>query len=116
MYDILRKDLKFRGLVITDDMIMKGLTNHISIPEACFEAFKAGVDVLLIGSGYQNIVESINYIKQSVLNGKIQEFEIDRKLYNILRIKQKYNVNNDSVSRINVNEFNDKIRSLIDKN
>ena len=116
LYDILRKDLKFRGLVITDDMIMKGLTNHISIPEACFEAFKAGVDVLLIGSGYQNIVESINYIKQSVLNGKIQEFEIDRKLYNILRIKQKYNVNNDSVSRINVNEFNDKIRSLIDKN
>ena len=115
LYDILRKDLKFRGLVITDDMIMKGLTNHISIPEACFEAFKAGVDVLLIGSGYQNIVESINYIKQSVLNG-IQEFEIDRKLYNILRIKQKYNVNNDSVSRINVNEFNDKIRSLIDKN
>lgn len=116
LYDILRKDLKFRGIVITDDMIMNGLTNNNSIPEACLKALKAGVNILLIGSGYQNIVDSINYIKQSVLSGEIQEFEIDRKLYNILRIKQKYDVNNDSISKIDVNEFNDRIRSLTDKN
>lgn len=110
--DILMRELRFRGIVITDDMIMNGLTKNNSIPEACLKALQAGVDILLIGSGYQNIVDSINFIKNAVLNGEISEFEIEKKVYSILKMKQKYNVNNDNVSKINVDEFNDRIRNL----
>lgn len=110
--DILMRELRFRGIVITDDMIMSGITKNNSIPEACLKALQAGVDILLIGSGYQNIVDSINFIKNAVLNGEISEFEIEKKVYSVLKMKQKYNVNNDNVSKINVDEFNDKIRNL----
>ncbi|WP_242821420.1 beta-N-acetylhexosaminidase [Candidatus Arthromitus sp. SFB-rat-Yit] len=110
--DILMRELRFRGIVITDDMIMNGLTKNNSITEACLKALQAGVDILLIGSGYQNIVDSINFIKNAVLNGEISEFEIEKKVYSVLKMKQKYNVNNDNVSKINVDEFNDKIRNL----
>lgn len=116
LYEILRKELKFRGIVITDDMIMKGLTNTESIPEASVKAIKAGVDILLIGSGYENVVASIKRVKDAVLNGEIDEFEIDRKVYNILRIKKKYDINHEKISHVNVREINEKISNLLNKN
>lgn len=116
LFEILRKELGFRGIVITDDMIMKGLTDTNSIPEASLKALKAGVDILLIGSGYENISSSIGRIKQAVLDGEIQEFEIDRKVYNILRIKKQYGVNNEIVKSVDVFEINNKINELLNKN
>lgn len=116
LYEILRKELGFRGIVITDDMIMKGLTNTESIPEASVRAIKAGVDILLIGSGYENITNSIQKIRDAVINGEIDEFEIDRKVYNILRIKKKYKVNDEKLKYINVQEINDKISNLLNEN
>lgn len=116
LFEILRKELGFRGIVITDDMIMKGLTDTNSIPEASLKALKAGVDILLIGSGYENISSSIGRIKQAVLDGEIQEFEIDRKVYNILRIKKQYGVNNEIVKSVDIFEINNKINELLNKN
>ena len=116
LFEILRKELGFRGIVITDDMIMKGLTDTNSIPEASLKALKAGVDILLIGSGYENILNSVDRIKQAVLDGEIQEFEIDRKVYNILRIKKQYGINNKIVKSVDVFEINNKINELLNKN
>lgn len=116
LYEILRKDMGFRGVVITDDMIMKGLTNTESISEASVKALKAGVDILLIGSGYENISKSIDRIKSAVINGEIDEFEIDRKVYNILRVKRDYKINHEKVLDIDVLEINDQIENLLNKN
>lgn len=116
LYDILRGELGFRGIVITDDMIMKGLTNTNSIEDASLKALKAGVDILLIGSGYDNVVNSISRVKQAVLNGEIEELDIERKVYNILRIKQKYGLNNEVMPKLNVEDINSRIRSVLNKN
>lgn len=116
LYDILRKELKFTGIVITDDMIMKGLTNTMKISEASVKVLNAGGDILLIGSGYEDIVESIELIKRSVLEGLISEVEIDRKVYNILRIKEKYNINNEKVESVDINLINNKIKNTINNN
>lgn len=116
LYEILRKELGFRGIVITDDMIMKGLTDTESISEASLKALKAGVDILLIGSGYENISNSIQRIKQAVFDGEIHEFEIDRKVYNILRVKRDYMINNNEISEVNVIDINSKIKEILNKN
>ena len=116
LYEILRKELGFRGIVITDDMIMKGLTDTESISEASLKALKAGVDILLIGSGYENISNSIQRIKQAVSDGEIDEFEIDRKVYNILRVKRDYMINNNEISEVNVIDINSKIKEILNKN
>lgn len=116
LFEILRKELGFRGIVITDDMIMKGLTDTNSIPEASLKALKAGVDILLIGSGYENISSSIDRIKQAVLDGEIQEFEIDRKVYNILRIKKQYDINHEMIENVDAFEINNKINEILKKN
>ena len=113
LYDILRKELKFRGLVITDDMIMKGLTNSNNMAEASVKALNAGVDIILIGSGYDNIVSCIEYVKNSVLNGMIKEVNIDRKVYSILKLKEKYKLNNQKSGVIDVSTINKEIKELI---
>ncbi len=113
--DILRKELGFKGLVITDDMIMKGLTSISSIEDGCVKALNAGVDLLLIGSQYENIVKSIERVKIAIINGEIDQFLIDKKVYNILKIKQKYNLNNDKLPYVDVNEINISINDLLNK-
>lgn len=46
--DVLRKKLRYRGLVISDDMEMGGVLNHASLEDASVEAIAAGTDLLEI--------------------------------------------------------------------
>src|SRR5690606_17415083 len=46
--EILRKDLGFHGLIVTDALDMAGVTAHYSTGEAALRAFEAGADMLLL--------------------------------------------------------------------
>jgi len=46
--DLLRDQLRFKGVVITDDLEMRAIIDHYGIEEAALLAFQAGADVLLI--------------------------------------------------------------------
>jgi len=45
-YEILRRDLKFTNLIITDDMQMKAITDNFGVEEAAVMAIKAGADII----------------------------------------------------------------------
>ena len=51
----LRKQLGFDGVVMTDDMTMKAITNHYAIGQATVDSIKAGSDIILIAHEYANI-------------------------------------------------------------
>ena len=46
--DLLRGELGFQGLIVTDDLEMQAIVDHMSVEEAAVQAFKAGADLLLI--------------------------------------------------------------------
>jgi len=48
LQQLLRQQLGFEGVVITDDMGMAGALSFGELPEACIEAFAAGCDLLLV--------------------------------------------------------------------
>ncbi len=48
IFDLLRKKLKYQGIIIADDLLMGGITKNLPVEEAVVKAFKAGVDVLTI--------------------------------------------------------------------
>lgn len=48
LQQILRKQINYQGLIISDDLLMKAVTNHYSLEEAALLAVKAGIDILLI--------------------------------------------------------------------
>jgi len=71
--DLLRKQLGFKGVIISDDMQMKAISGHYSLKEATSLAINAGVDILLFGNQLSNnsIKSIVNTIFQQVKNKKI---------------------------------------------
>src|SRR6185295_14343220 len=55
---LLRRILKFDGLVITDDMEMGAVVQTLSVPAACLRAIQAGSDMVLICEREENVLAS----------------------------------------------------------
>lgn len=88
--NILRKDLGFNGVVVTDDMTMGAIVNNYDIGEASVKSLKSGSDIILVCHGYENQVKVIQAIKKAIDDGTLSERDIDEKVYRILKLKEKY--------------------------
>ena len=86
---ILRNDMKFSNVIITDDMCMKAITNRLSVEEASIKSIKAGSDIILIGSDIGKTKSVIEKIKLEVETNEISEKRIDESVYRILKLKEK---------------------------
>ncbi|AQM60895.1 beta-N-acetylhexosaminidase [Clostridium baratii] len=110
--NILRKDLGFNGLVVSDDMTMGAITENYSIEEASIKAINAGVDLLLVCQKYENTENVLKALKEAVLNETISKERLDNALYNIISIKKKYLLNKEYDNDITIDDINQKITNL----
>lgn len=110
--NILRKDLGFNGLVVSDDMTMGAITENYSIEEASIKSINAGVDLLLVCQKYENTENVIKTLKEAVLKGTISKERLDNALYNIISIKKKYLLNKEHKNDITIDTINQKITNL----
>lgn len=109
---ILREQLKYEGVVMTDDMTMKAILDNYEIGKAAVEAVKAGNDIVLIAHDYEKVQRAIQAILEAVQNEEIKVEQIDRSVERILQLKDKYQLSNDQLSSINVNELNNLAEEL----
>ncbi|HEX8284802.1 MAG TPA: glycoside hydrolase family 3 N-terminal domain-containing protein [Pyrinomonadaceae bacterium] len=63
---LLRRILKFDGLVITDDMEMGAVVQTLTVPEACLRAIEAGSDMVLICEREENVVAARDELVRAV--------------------------------------------------
>ena len=82
---VLKKDLGFHGLVITDAMNMKGISNLYSSAESAVKALKAGNDMIEI---MPRLDRAISAVKQAVENREISMEEINEKCRKVLMAKK----------------------------
>ena len=82
--DFLKEELEFDGLVITDALNMKALTNEYTEEEIYINAINAGVDILLMPDFD---TDTIDIIENAVLKGEITEDEINDSVEKILELK-----------------------------
>lgn len=68
---LLRRDLGFEGLVITDDLEMGAIVNTYGIGEACVKALNAGNDLLAICAKPESIFSGFNAVKAAFDRGEI---------------------------------------------
>jgi len=85
---LLRKKLRFDGLVVTDAMEM-GALNNIKSSEACVRAVEAGADIILLPL---DVDSTINAIKEAVLSGRITEERINESVKRIWLAKEELNL------------------------
>ncbi len=63
---LLRKELGFEGLIVTDDMGMAGSLSQADIPEACIQAFAAGCDLLLVCEHHERHEEIMEALGRAI--------------------------------------------------
>ncbi len=82
---LLRKELGFKGLVVSDAFDMGGLTEHFDPGEAAIRAIEAGEDQILLSP---NTDMAIAAVKAAVKSGRISEQRIDVSVQRILAVKE----------------------------
>lgn len=107
--DILREQLGYKGIVITDDMTMGAIAKNYKIGEAAVKSVAAGSDIILIAHDYKKGTEAITSIINAVNDGRITMERIDESLYRVLKLKEKYDLNGKLIDSVNVNEINNRI-------
>ena len=85
--NLLRRELSFQGLVITDDLEMGAILKNYSIGEACIMAINAGVDMVSICADSGNIREGFRAVVEAVKTGEISKTRIDESLKRISQVK-----------------------------
>ncbi|MBN1104210.1 MAG: beta-N-acetylhexosaminidase [Deltaproteobacteria bacterium] len=68
---LLREEMGFNGLVITDDLEMGAISKQWSVAEGAVSAFEAGADILLICKEQENVLESMGRLKDRFSEGAI---------------------------------------------
>lgn len=82
--DILRNQLGYEGIVITDALNMKAVTDHYSSADAAVLAVQAGADMLLMPENFEEAYEAVLH---AVEEGTITEDRINESLRRIYRVK-----------------------------
>ena len=107
---ILRNKLKYNGIITSDCMEMKAISEGITTSIGAMKGLKAGIDLVCISRSKDKQINSINEIKKAIDDNYINIEEIDEKVQRILKIKrQLYEVMNQKFfnNKENLNIFND---------
>lgn len=92
---MLRNDLGFQGVVITDDLAMKGANGGHPPAKAAVEAVKAGADMLIISSPPQEQADAYDAVVAAVESGEISKKRIQESVERVLKVKKKYSLYGD---------------------
>lgn len=85
--EILREELGFSGLIITDSLEMGAVSQDCTPAEASVMALQAGCDLLLMPSGFREAFEGV---VSAVENGEISRERLDSSVKRILEFKKQY--------------------------
>lgn len=90
---LLREKLGFQGVIISDDMEMKAISDHYGLENSLPSAVEAGVDLLCLGNNlsYDPAIASkaIDILARAVAAGRIAESRIDESHARVLALKRK---------------------------
>lgn len=83
--ELLREELGFTGIIVTDAMDMKAIASGWSSGEAAVMALEAGVDVVLLPD---NIREAIDAIEQAVVSGRLSRQRLEESVQRLAEARQ----------------------------
>lgn len=97
---LLREELSFDGLIITDAMMMKAIVDNFKTGDAAVRAVRAGADIILYPDPVDEAYEAVLTAYQSDPEMKAR---VDESVKRILAMKEKYGIINPRVSEKNLN-------------
>ncbi len=98
VHDLIRNQLQFPGLIVTDALNMKAISKYTKPDQAALDALKAGHDLLLYGDHLseevdtilrESVPQGVSRIIQAVKSGEYSESLLDEHVIRIMETKQK---------------------------
>jgi beta-N-acetylhexosaminidase len=87
---LLRRDLGFRGIVITDDLADPGVTALTTIPEAAVDAIRAGADLLYVSGPPAEQQAAYDAVLKAARSGALPAGRLKEALLRNLSVKRNY--------------------------
>lgn len=87
MFDLLRKEFNYQGVIITDDMEMGAVANHYSFSQMAVKSVQAGADIILVCHEYDHMKEAYNGILKAVKAGTISKDQLNAAVKRIVKMK-----------------------------
>ncbi|KAI7192347.1 glycoside hydrolase, partial [Hortaea werneckii] len=87
--ELLRNDLRFNGVVISDCLEMEALSHNIGVGGGTIMAINAGCDIVLLCRSFQHQQEALEGFKLGLENGMITNDRLRQSLRRVLRMKAK---------------------------
>jgi beta-N-acetylhexosaminidase len=90
--DLLRNDLKYKGLVVTDDLQMKGSKEVLRTDLAALKALIAGADIVMMTWSMPDQERAMKTVQKAVEDGRLSVDSLNQKLHRILVTKAFANI------------------------
>ncbi|MCK8487584.1 beta-N-acetylhexosaminidase [Paenibacillus sp. MBLB2552] len=111
--NLLRQELGYEGTIISDDMTMGAIVEHYDIADAAVQFIQAGGNIVLVGHDYEKEKQVIQALRDAVNSGKISVETLDERVYNVLKLKEKYALTNDSAPGPDTEQLNRDISNTL---
>ncbi len=74
--ELLRKDLGYEGIIVSDDLEMRALSKSSTVPDAAVASLQAGCDWLLVCNDFDNTVATAQRLTNAISNGELDRDRI----------------------------------------
>jgi len=88
--DLLRDELRFEGVTLTDDLEMRAILDHHGIEEASVQAVQAGVDLVLICKDHGRQVAAMEAVYAAVKDRTISQSRLEASVCRIAQLKERF--------------------------
>ena len=89
LMDLLRGELGYQGLIVTDSLAMQAITDVYTPGQAAVKALQAGADLLLMPNG---LADAYTAVLEAVQDGTIPQQRLDESVQRILQCKYQYGI------------------------
>ena len=88
---------------MTDDLKMRAISLRYGYVRA---------DIVMIGAPHNTVIHAIHKIEKNVKNKKIDINQIDKSVEKIIKLKEKYNITDETAKGCNIEDINEKIEKI----
>lgn len=113
IHDLLREELGYEGTIISDDMTMGAIVEHYDIRDAAVQFIQSGGNIVLVGHDAEKEKQVIQALRDAVNSGTISTETLDERVYDVLKLKQKYQLSNDPAQGPNTKQLNQDISDIL---
>lgn len=87
---LLREEMGYDGLIVTDSMAMKAVADNFGLEEAAVQSVEAGADLILALGPFPDQVRTVQALVEAVRSGRLAESRLDESLRRIFELKRRH--------------------------